>query len=111
MNAFAGFLATVLLLSPGPGRAQEADLRVLTSFLPMYLFTRNVVGDAPRVAVEMMLPASLGCPHDYALSPGDMKKIAEADVFIANGVGMEDFLGAPARKANPASVPAFIDSA
>lgn len=101
MNAFAGFLAAVLLLSPVPGRAQGTELRVLASFLPMYLFTRNVVGDAPRVAVEMMLPASLGCPHDYALSPGDMKKIAEADLFIANGYGMEDFLGAPVRRANP----------
>lgn len=101
MNAIAVFLAAVLLLSPVPGRAEGGDLRVLTSFLPMDLFTRNVVGDAPRVSVEMMLPASLGCPHDYALSPGDMKKIAGADLFIANGYGMEDFLGAPVRRANP----------
>jgi ABC-type Zn uptake system ZnuABC Zn-binding protein ZnuA len=67
----------------------------------MYLFTVNVVGDAPGVSVDMMLPASLGCPHDYALTPGDMKKVASADLFVANGLGMEDFLGAPIRKANP----------
>jgi ABC-type Zn uptake system ZnuABC Zn-binding protein ZnuA len=48
-----------------------------------------------------MLPASLGCPHDYALTPGDMKKIASADLFVANGLGMEDFLGEPVRRANP----------
>jgi ABC-type Zn uptake system ZnuABC Zn-binding protein ZnuA len=101
MNVFSVLLAAMLVLAPFPREALGADLRVLTSFLPMYLFTRNVVGDAPGVAVEMMLPASLGCPHDYSLSPGDMKRIAEADIFIANGLGMEDFLGASVRRANP----------
>jgi len=101
MNILAALLATVLVLSPLPPVAQGADLRVLASFLPMYLFARNVVGDAPGVTVEMMLPASLGCPHDYSLSPGDMRKIAESDVLIANGFGIEVFLGAPVRRANP----------
>lgn len=94
-------LAAALIFSPFPQAAQGADLRVLTSFLPMDIFTRNVVGDAPGVTVRMMLPATLGCPHDYSLSPGDMRKISEADLFIANGYGMEDFLGAPIRRANP----------
>ena len=76
-------------------------LRVLTSFLPMEIFTRNVVGDTPGLTVESMLPASMGCPHDYALTPGDMRKIASADLFIVNGLGMEDFLGEPVRRANP----------
>ena len=101
MNILAALLATVLVLSPLPPVAQGADLRVLASFLPMYLFARNVGGDAPGVTVEMMLPASLGCPHDYSLSPGDMRKIAESDVLIANGFGIEVFLGAPVRRANP----------
>ncbi len=101
MNIFSLLLAVMLVLSPFPREVPAADLRVLTSFLPMYLFTRNVVGDAPGVTVTMMLPASLGCPHDYSLSPGDMKRIAEADILVANGLGMEDFLGAPVRRANP----------
>jgi ABC-type Zn uptake system ZnuABC Zn-binding protein ZnuA len=67
----------------------------------MEIFTRNVVGDAPGVTVASMLPASLGCPHDYALTPGDMKKIASSDLFVANGLGMEEFLGEPVRRANP----------
>ena len=83
-----------------PARAAE-PLRVLASFLPMEIFTRNVVRDTPGVTVASMLPASLGCPHDYALTPGDMKKIASADLFIANGHGMEEFLGEPVRRANP----------
>jgi zinc transport system substrate-binding protein len=93
-------VAAALLLA-APAASAAAPLRVLASFLPMYLFTVNVVGDAPGVAVELLLPAALGCPHDYALTPSDMRKIASADLFIANGLGMEEFLGEPVRKANP----------
>ncbi len=83
--------------APGPRPA----IRVLASFLPMYVVTRNVTDGVPGIAVDLMLPASLGCPHDYALTPGDMRKIAAADLFIANGRGMEEFLGAPVLRANP----------
>lgn len=99
MTAAVLFLAFTLAFAPSAGAAEP--LRVLASFLPMEIFTRNVAGDAPGVAVASMLPASLGCPHDYALTPGDMKKIASADLFVANGLGMEDFLGEPVRRANP----------
>ncbi len=96
----AAVAAAATLLAALPGAVSAAPLRVLASFLPMYLFTVNVVGDTPGVKVEMMLPPSVG-PHDYALTPGDMRKIASADLFVANGLGMEEFLGPPARKANP----------
>ncbi|MDD5761588.1 MAG: metal ABC transporter substrate-binding protein [bacterium] len=92
-------VAFALAFAPPAGAA--GPLRVLTSFLPMEIFTRNVVGDTPGVVVVSMLPASTGCPHDYALTPGDMKKIASADLFVANGLGMEEFLGEPVRRANP----------
>lgn len=98
-SGLAFILALALSASSAP--AVSGDLRVLASFLPMYLFTRNVAGDTPGIRMEIMLPATLGCPHDYSLTPGDMKKIASADLFIANGYGMEEFLGAPVRKANP----------
>jgi len=93
------FIACMLAFAPSAGAADP--LRVLTSFLPMEIFTRNVVGDTPGVTVVSMLPASMGCPHDYALTPGDMRKIASADLFVANGLGMEEFLGEPVRRANP----------
>ncbi len=103
-------LAAALLLVPGAAGAQRAAagalaprpvLRVLASFLPMYIFTRNVAAGVPGVAVDLMLPAALGCPHDYALTPGDMRKIAASDILIANGRGMEEFLGAPVLRGNP----------
>jgi zinc transport system substrate-binding protein len=102
MNKLVSLLVVFFLSLPiAQAVAGDRPLRVLTSFLPMYLFTKNVVGSAPGVSVDMMLPVSLGCPHDYALVPSDMKKIAAADLFIVNGKGMEEFLGAPVRKANP----------
>jgi len=101
MEKFVSLLIVFFLSLPtAQAVAGGKPLRVLTSFLPVYLFTKNTVGSAPGVSVDMMLPASLGCPHDYSLVPSDMNKIASADLFIVNGNGMEEFLGAPVRKAN-----------
>lgn len=77
---------------------------VLCSTFPMWLFTRAVTAGREGVAVELMLPAAMGCPHDYELTTSDMQKIARADVVIANGLGMENFLGARLRRANPTAV-------
>lgn len=96
-KALAASIAALLFAGP----AGAAPLNVLASFLPIYLFTANVARGAPGVSVDLMLPPSLGCPHDYSLSPADMKKIARADLFVANGMGQEEFLGRPMRAANP----------
>ena len=74
--------------------------RILCSTFPIYQITRNVTQGLDSVSVELMLPAHLGCPHDYALTPQDMKKLIWADVLIVNGLGIEEFLGSPVRKAN-----------
>lgn len=99
MRAAAACLALALLWAPSTAAAKEPGLRVLASFLPMYVFTVNVTGEARGVTVELLLPATVGGPHDYSLTPGDMKRIASADLFIANGCGMEEFLGSAAFKA------------
>ena len=80
--------------------AAALSKRILCSTFPIYQITRNVTQGRDAVSVELMLPAQLGCPHDYALTPQDMKKLSRADVLIVNGQGMEEFLGAPVRKAN-----------
>ena len=95
------FLLAAILVLASAAAAADAPLRVLTSFLPMQLFTMNVAAGVADISVDMMLPESLGCPHNYALTTSDMRKIAGADIFIANGMGMENFLDAIVRKANP----------
>jgi len=76
-----------------------ASINVLCSFHPIYIFTQNVVGNSKNVTVECLLPPNIG-PHDYALTPSDMKKLAKADLFIINGLGVEEFLE-KAVKSNP----------
>ena len=83
-------------------------LEVLATTFPIYQITRNVTNGCGNVEVGLMLPGQLGCPHDYALTPQDMQKLARADVLVVNGLGMEEFLGAPIKRANSNIV--MIDS-
>jgi zinc transport system substrate-binding protein len=91
------------LLSAQAGGTKELEggLRVVTTTLPVTIFTLNVVGPTPGVQVEMLLPPNLGCPHDYDLTPGELKRISRAEVIITNGLGLEEFLGKPLQQANP----------
>ena len=88
------FLMTVTLLC-GTAFAQT---RVLATTFPVYQIVRNVVRNVPGMEVQLMLPAQAGCPHDYALTPQDMGKLAQADVLVVNGLGMEAFLGSPSAR-------------
>lgn len=67
-------------------------IKVLTSFLPIYVFTLNVVGDSDRIEVSCLIPGETG-PHDYQMRPSDMRKVAEAHYMIINGLGIEEFFG------------------
>ncbi len=100
----AGVLTTLLTVFGvlcGAESARAKDMRVLCTTFPIYQITRNVAQGRQGVDVKLMLPASLGCPHHYSLTPQDMRKLARADVLVVNGLGMEEFLGAPVKKANP----------
>lgn len=81
--------------------AEKENLNFLVTTFPIYQITRNVTEGRKGVKVELMLPSSLGCPHDYTMTPKDMRKLEKADVLVVNGLGLEDFLGAPVKKANP----------
>jgi len=86
-------VALVLLLAGcAPGGATSsgtAPLRVLTTTTVFADIVRNVGGD--RVQVESIIPAGIG-PEDYEPAPGDAKKLADADLIVSNGVGLDDFL-------------------
>ncbi|MCL1981033.1 MAG: metal ABC transporter substrate-binding protein [Proteobacteria bacterium] len=76
-------------------------MRILATTFPMYQLVRNISQGVEGVEVDLMIPAEMGCPHDYALTPQDMRKLIRASVLVVNGLGMEEFLGAPIAKANP----------
>jgi len=94
LAAIVSLLAAVPLLAAG-------ELNVLCSTFPIYQLTRNVVAGREGVSVALLIPAALGCPHHYALTPRDMRRLERADVLVVNGLGLEEFLGAPVRRANP----------
>ena len=100
MRKLISVLIVFLLLSAVSGtpvpdleaKGLERPLRVVCTILPVYCLTLNVVGRTPGVQVELLLPAHQGCPHNYDMTPGDLIKMTRADVIVANGLGMEEFL-------------------
>lgn len=81
---------------------------ILCTTFPMWLLTRNVVGDTPGFSVELLLPAEAGCPHDYVLTPEDLRKIGRADVLVINGLGLDDFAMDAVKRVKPTC--AVLDS-
>lgn len=76
-------------------RQAEAPFRVLAATFPVYLFALNICDNIPNVQVELLIPGSVGCPHDFSLKPSDMRKLANANALIINGHDLEDFLAKP----------------
>lgn len=71
---------------------------MVTSFYPVYVATLNVARGVDGVEVANLTSPHLGCLHDYQLSAGDVRQLAQADLLLANGAGMEPFLGKIARQ-------------
>jgi zinc transport system substrate-binding protein len=86
---FAVFSATIV---------QAAPLRVVTSFYPVYVATLNVADGVEGVEISNLTSPHIGCLHDYQLTAGDARKLADADLLLANGAGMEPFLEKVARQ-------------
>ena len=68
------------------------QINVVASFYPVYIIVKNVTRDVPGVSVKNLTPPMTGCLHDYTVTTNDMKKLADARIFVANGAGMESFL-------------------
>ncbi|GMV96904.1 MAG: hypothetical protein AMXMBFR83_12640, partial [Phycisphaerae bacterium] len=91
LTGILALLAFSLLLSSRSARTARSEYRILCSFLPVYVFALNVVGDAPGVEVDLLLSPDLGCPHEYSLRPRDVVRASTADLVILNGLGAEPF--------------------
>lgn len=70
---------------------QENDgkLHVVTTLFPYYDFTRQVAGD--RINLELIIPAGMDS-HSFEPTPTDIRKIEQADILIANGGHMEQWV-------------------
>ena len=66
--------------------AQYGRLQVVTSFNAMTELVKAVGAD--KVSVYTIIPDGTE-PHDFELKPEDVRNIADAQVFVYNGLGME----------------------
>lgn len=71
-----------------PGQT-ERRLRVAATIFPYYDFVRQIAGDL--VELELVVPAGMDS-HSFEPTPADMRVIREADVLIANGGAMEQWV-------------------
>jgi zinc/manganese transport system substrate-binding protein len=83
------FAALALALACSSTAAEKKPVRVVTTILPLYCFASGVVGSNGEV--QNLLPPNVG-PHDYQLSPSDLRKLREADVIIMNGLGLDNWI-------------------
>lgn len=89
MKKLLTLLLSALLLSAPAAAAGET---IVTSFLPITLFARNLTEGIDGIEVQSLAEPGAGCLHDYQLQTGDMKLLDRADVFLINGAGMEGYL-------------------
>lgn len=63
--------------------ASGEKLKVVTTFYPMYEFSKQVAGE--HADVVALIPSGVE-PHDWEPSAKDMATLQEADVFVYNGI-------------------------
>lgn len=85
----SAFLAAFLFLTPCGAHAADA----VATVYPVWLLLREVAAGVSGMDCSLLLPASTGCPHDYSMTPLDRRKLAEADILVINGLGLESSLG------------------
>lgn len=91
--------AAVLLLAgcsaapAGAGQANDAggELSVVATTTQVADFTRNVVGDTPGTSVTQLIQPNQSA-HSYDPSAADLAVLADADVLVISGVGLESWL-------------------
>src|ERR1700684_2389775 len=66
-------------------------LKIGVTLHPYYSWTKNVVGDAPGVEVRPILPGEVDAGN-YQPRPEDIRKIADLDAVVSNGIGHDDFI-------------------
>lgn len=72
-------------------KQDNSNIKIVTSFYPIYIMTMNVTNNVDSIEVTNMSETHKGCIHDYTLTTSDLKKIETADIFIENGKGIENF--------------------
>ncbi|AWP28525.1 MULTISPECIES: metal ABC transporter solute-binding protein, Zn/Mn family [Paenibacillus] len=85
-------LAVVILSGCGSksgGGVVEGKVNVITTFYPIYEFTKEIGGD--EVNVVNLLPTGVE-PHDWTPRSQDIVNTSKAQLFLYNGAGLEGWV-------------------
>ncbi len=66
--------------------ADSTEISVMTSFYPLYEFTKQVGQD--QVRVSLLVPPGIE-PHDWEPTINELQKMYEANLIVINGIGFE----------------------
>lgn len=83
--------AVIFIPKKKQNQEKSENLKIVTSFYPIYIMTINLTQGAQNVEVMSLAQNNVGCLHDYTLATTDMKKMENANIFIENGLGLENF--------------------
>lgn len=91
-SAFTLISLTILLVSLTGCIEQpksSGKINVVTSFYPLYEFSKRIGGE--KADVSVLVPAGAE-PHDWEPGPQDIVKVESAQIFVYNGVGLEPYV-------------------
>jgi len=80
---------SAIALSTSTTAQNSSSPKIVTTFLPVHLFTQAVVGDTGEVEILISPGTEV---HDYQATPNNAKLLSQADVLVENGLGIEEFL-------------------
>lgn len=105
--AIAGMLG---LVGCGGDTAASAGTgpRIVVTTAPLGALVRDVVGD--RAQVDVLIPANLD-PHDFQPSAKDAQRLADADLVVVSGAGLEGGMQQSIDQARQDGTPVFDASA
>jgi zinc transport system substrate-binding protein len=84
--AWIGLTVSGLTGFSAPALGQEPRTRVVVTLFPLYDFARNIGQE--RIELSLLLPPGVE-PHAFEPKPGDIARVAQAEVFIYTGKAME----------------------
>ena len=82
-------LVTIFLVACSNQKKADGKLNIVTTFYPVYEFTKQVAGDEANV--ELLIGAGTE-PHDYEPSAKAVAKIQDADAFVYENENMETWV-------------------
>ncbi|MGT2957422.1 zinc-binding protein AdcA [Streptococcus bovimastitidis] len=89
MMSFVGLTSAWQLSQAQQVNADDSKVKVVTTFYPVYEFTKGVVGEEGNISMLMKAGTE---PHDFEPSTKDVKKIQDSDAFIYMDDNMETWI-------------------